>query len=418
MTHVIAEKFCVGLRWEPLLGLEREVKEIRTLLARRAVSRYAIYEGEMGARSLGLAPAELAADATQRLYALLCLLGATLKQKSFLFVHPHPDDESKMILAGVRDDRPELDGVFDTAQASAAVGSFLAAGSLSGIVVAGAACAHLPTLAIEHVLPLSDLLAGAAKRDLERIAITSMKPLVSRRMKGSLAAVLAVAVITFGLLALQTGHEEVSETPTYNLAESFQNRLNQALLAETSHGGTHFVQAVESTVRSIPVDVHGWRAMRIDCGDSRCVVSRHRQTGADTTALLDEMQNVKLEGLDRAVENVPLFLQRPAAGDVQPISETAFSARTAARMQQLGDLGMAPKLTLASPIIPVPDAMSSAASINIIKRGVWSLAGDLAFLDSLTTLIAQSGNMVLKGLHIDLAAPEPSFNAEGYYYVD
>ncbi len=420
MTHLLVERFHVGLRWEPLLGLERESKEIRTLLARRSVSRYAVFAGEMGARTLGLVhdEAEPGAEPLHATYSFLCLVGMVLKQRSFLFVHPHPDDPNKVVLVGVRDDRPELDDVFDAVQASAAIGRFLAGGGLSEVTVAGMATAALPNLVIDKAISIEELLAGAAQRDLKQIAIASTKSSASFKVK-PLPVMLFVAVAIVGAAtAWWATSEDELEVPIVDATQTFQDRLTRALLAETTDGGSRFVRAVETAVRNIPIDVHGWRAMTITCGDTQCVVDRRRQVGADATAMLATLTNVKLEGLDRAVETVALDMATPEAIDVHPISESEFSSRTAARMQTLGDYGMTPVLEPASPIIPVPASVASAASLSIAKRGAWSLAGDLAFLDSMTGLVVQSGNMVLKSLQIDVAAAQPSFTAKGYYYVE
>ena len=416
MTQLLDNRLHVGLRWEPLLGLEREAKEIRTLLARRSITRYVVYAGEMGARSLGLLQADSGAEPQHPTYSFLCLVGAALKQKSFLFVHPHPDDAAKVVLVGVRDDRPELDDIYDAAQAPAAIERFLAAGSLSDITIAGVATSAAPHLVIDKPQALEDLLSGAEQRDLKPFAITHLKPPVSLRNK-LLSVGLFAVVIVAALAARSLTADDASQLPVINPTHTFESRLNRALLAETADGGSSFVRAVEAAVRNIPVDVNGWRAVTIKCGDTQCVVDRRRQVGADATAMLGALENVKLKGLDQAIETVRLARFNSNVSDVRPISETSFSARTAARMQQLGDYGLTPTLGGASPIIPLPASVSSAASLNIVKRGIWSLGGDLAFLDSMTGLITQSGNMVLKSLQIDVAAARPSFTAKGFYYV-
>lgn len=426
VSQLLFEKFRVGLRWEPLLGLERESKEIRTLLARRSVTRYAVFAGEMGARTLGLVQAKPGPEPEPgpgpgpqaSTYSFLCTVAAALKQRSFLFVHPHPDDPTQVILASVRDDRPELDDIFDAAQATAAVGRFLGGGGLSEVMVAGMDCACLPNLVINKAISLEELLTGAAQDDLKQFAIASLKAPISFKFKPLPAALLLAVFIAVGATAWWAMSDDELEMPAIDMTHTFQSRLTRALLAETSVGGPRFARAVEDAVRNVSVDVHGWRAMTITCGDTQCVVDRRRQVGADATAMLATLKGVRLEGLDQALEIVPLPIQDAQVPDVYPTSKAEFSSRTAARMQLLGDYGLAPTLEEAQPIVPVPASVASAASLTIVKRGSWSLGGDLAFLDSMTGMIVQSENMVLKSLQVDLAAAQPSFTAKGYYYVE
>ena len=284
MSQTISGRFAVCLQWEPLLGLEREAREIRNLTQSRGATHYVVFAGELGARTLGLATAaQPSPDEGPALYALAPLVASGTAHKSFLFVHPHPDDPDTLIVIGVREDRPDLDLLVSSVEAAATLQRYLKEKDGALVEMIGD-WPHMPAeLTLTETVSLNELIDKAARGKLSDFALAPSKRPSFRPQRNHVIAALAVAVIGVAGVAWYLQPEKVVEVDP---VESFMTRLQRTLAMDTAQGGASHAAALQETINNIVVDMHGWRVQRVVCEKTQCTLSRTRSAGADVQALL------------------------------------------------------------------------------------------------------------------------------------
>ena len=103
---------------------------------------------------------------------------------------------------------------------------------------------------------------------------------------------------------------------------------------------------------------------------------------------------------------------------VTPVPRNQFLRTAGARLQALGDYGMDIALTMPEPLVPVPPGVTSRDDVPPpLSKGEWTMAGHLAFVDSVAGLMMRAGNMSLSELKVVIDDGKPVFSAQGTYYV-
>ncbi|AKM30742.1 hypothetical protein AB870_12450 [Pandoraea faecigallinarum] len=445
MARVLSRHLVVGVQWETLIGLEKEMTEIRSLARSRDASHFAVTDDGAGTRTVGLVslPDGPQADAAAQVYALGAVLGALVDGPNVAFVHPDPDDPAKAVFVTLRDRRPELDLVIPTSELRQRLTQWST--DVEGPVkVAGVMCVNLPHADV--VLTLDDV-AAAAVRDAPAEARCKpvRKALPARQMKIVAALMAVLAVLGGGAYwgwtwYEQAQREKLAAANRVDPVDAYKAALTRALAAQPFSTGASYARHLQRTIERLPANAGGWRPATIDCKARDCAIDWQRQEGGTFDLLLSHRPNAQIVDLDHAREVVTVpgedtpsahrgaasheARDAPEGGDdesdarVTPVPRNQFLRTAGARLQALGDYGMDIALTMPVPLVPVPPGVAARRDVPPpISRGEWKMAGHLAFFDSVAGLMMRAGNMSLGELKIVIDDGKPVFSAQGTYYV-
>jgi len=418
VVEIINNRYVAGLRWDSLFGIERETREIKSLVKARDATHYVVVPGSMGAKSVGLAqiPNEYAADDAS-LLALLPLVAQTLDSKDFLFVHPLNDDDDKMIIFGVRDGRPIIDRIVEKEMTEAIAHDFLKEKTHSAVVVIG----HWPDLPsdfpLDQPLSLTDCLESVGSSREAAATLIRAKSNGIKVNKMLLALIVITAAMAGGGYYGYQWYLE-SQVVEVDPVEVYVEDVRETFRMQTAKGGGAYADAMHGLITGLVVNAAGWQLQTIDCSGMSCRLVRARGIGADIDPILTSEATIELKDVPIAKETVRLPTARPPR-DVRLIPIKSFYELSLARLMQLADYGLTPKVEAPTDLVDLPDGVSRSEIPEAyrIQRGAWSLKGNLAFLDSMTAIVRRAENMVLDKVVIDLKTMLPTFTATGFYYV-
>ncbi|WP_353192709.1 type 4b pilus protein PilO2 [Pandoraea pnomenusa] len=469
MARVLSNHLVVGAQWETLIGLQKEMTEIRSLARSRDASHFAVTDDGAGTRTVGLAAGLGASPAdTPACYALAALLGAFVDAPNVAFLHPDPDDPAMALFVTLRDHRPELDLSVPASALRERLEQWCA--EIDGPVKrVGVMRMDLPHADV--VLTLDDIAASlrqdpsnaqATREALEQARIKLVrKALPARELKIAAGLVVALAVVGGGLWWGWSWYDSAQQAKlaAANRVDpivAYQRALARAIAAEPFSTGASYARHVQRVVQRLPVNAGGWRPVTIDCKAKRCDIAWQRQEGGTFDLLLSQRPNAQIVDLDHAREVLMLTDEvssasaatsattattatttpphadprDSAAGSdaespeeaadarVAPVPRNQFLRTAGARLQALGDYGMDIALSMPSPLVPLPpDAASRNDIPPAVSKGEWKIAGHLAFFDSVAGLMMRAGNMSLTELKVAIDDGKPVFSAQGTYYV-
>jgi hypothetical protein len=454
MAHALANGLVVGAQWETLIGLQKEMAEIRSLARSRDASHYVVADDGAGTRTVGLLSLGVAADVAVPVaqYALAALIGALVDGPNVAFIHPDPDNSANAFFVTLRDRRPELDMAIPASQLKRRLEQWCS--EIEGPVkVAGVSCLDLPQADV--ALTLDDVLASLQK---DASADARLKPvrtsLPVRQVRIAATAIVALALVGgAGLWAWSwydgMQQERRARANQVDPIEAYRQALARAIAAEPFSTGASYARRLQHAVQRLPADAGGWRPASIDCKGDRCEIDWRRSEGGTFDLLLSQRPDARIVDLDHASETLTLANDAPLPAQTAPASSAVASGaasaaeasavdaaeddgdagvtpvphhqflRTAgARLQALGDYGMDISLTMPAPLTPVPPGVAARRDVPPpILKGQWTMAGHLAFFDSVAGLMMRAGNMSLVELKIVIDDGKPVFSAKGTYYV-
>ncbi|MCI3207330.1 MULTISPECIES: type 4b pilus protein PilO2 [Pandoraea] len=450
MARALSNHLVVGAQWETLIGLEKEMAEIRSLARSRDASHFAVTDDGAGTRTVGLiALSEAdAADATDG-YALAAVLGSLVDAPNVAFIHPDPDDPARALFVTLRDHRPELDLELPASALKHRLEQWTA--EVGGPVkVAGVMRMDLPHADV--VLTLDDIAAAALR---EEAAQARLKP-VRNGLPGMPARQMKIAAALMAMLVVVGGagywgwtwyedmqREKLAAANRVDPVDAYKAALKRALAAESFSTGASYARHLQRTITHLPANAGGWRPASIDCKARRCEIEWRRREGGTFDLLLSQRPAAQIVDLDHAREvatlpdddatsarTVAASVGAASANDaseaieddgdarVTPIPRNQFLRTAGARLQALGDYGMDIALTMPTPLVPVPPGVATRHDVPLpISKGEWKMAGHLAFYDSVAGLMMRAGNMSLGELKIVVDDGKPVFSAQGTYYV-
>lgn len=146
-------------------------------------------------------------------------------------------------------------------------------------------------------------------------------------------------------------------------------------------------------------------------------LSTNAETNAETSVAVDQgTHNRSRDSVNNPINKLDNN-QLPL--EVTPIPAEQFYRSAGARLQTLKDFQMDVTIELPQPLIPFPaDLENQKQVIKPISKGAWKLQGKLAFLDSVSGLLARAPNVSLERLEITVDPKNPIFNAQGSFYVE
>jgi len=455
MGRALSNHLVIGAQWETLIGLEKEMAEIRSLARSRDASHFTVTDDGAGTRTVGLVSLPDATDtkaATSR-YALAAVLRTLVDGPNVAFMHPDPGDPTMAVFVTLRDHRPELDLEVPASQLKHRLDQWTA--EVEGPVkVAGVMRTDLPHADV--ILTLDDIAAAAVR---EATPETRIKPvrqaLPARQLKIAAAVVTLLAVIAGAAYGGWQWYESVQREKLaaanrVDPVEAYMQALTRALANESFSTGASYARHLQRAVQQLPANAGGWRPASIDCKARTCEIEWRRLEGGTFDLLLSQRPHAQIVDLDHAKERFVLpeddatsastvaaslgaaksEARTPAGtraiealeddGDarVAPIPRNQFLRTAGARLQALGDYGMDIALTMPEPLVPVPPGAASRDDMPPpISKGEWKIAGHLAFFDSVAGLMMRAGNMSLGELKIVIDDGKPVFSAQGTYYV-
>ncbi|MFJ2994324.1 type 4b pilus protein PilO2 [Pandoraea sp. NPDC087047] len=451
MARILANQLAIGAQWETLIGLEKELTEIRTLARSRDASHYAVADDDAGTRTAGLfsLPDVAPTPDASPPYALAAALTALVDAPNVAFVHPDPDDPAASLFVTLRDRRPQLDRVVPAAEVRALLEQW--GSEIDGAVqIAGIAPLSCP--GADVTLSLDDIVAYVRKerpRD-GRLSVVR-KRLPARQVK--IAAVVFATVTMIGG-AGWWGWSWYDEREQAKLAaanrvdpvDAYKSSLARAIAAEPFSAGASYARRLQAAIQTLPASAGGWRPAGIDCDTRQCEIRWQRQEGGTFDLLLSHRPQAQIVDLDNATEvlipsALPAATAAPAPtsgsvvrvddkgfedledfddGDarVTPVPRAQFLRSAGARLQSLGDYGMDISLSMPTPLVNAPPAVTARPDVPPpIAKGEWKIAGHLAFIDSVAGLMMRAGNMSLQELKVVIDDNKPVFTAQGTYYV-
>ncbi|VVD93782.1 type 4b pilus protein PilO2 [Pandoraea commovens] len=455
MGRALSNHLVIGAQWETLIGLEKEMAEIRSLARSRDASHFTVTDDGAGTRTVGLVslPDAIDTNATTTRYALAAVLRTLVDGPNVAFMHPDPDDPAKAIFVTLRDHRPELDLEVPASQLKQRLDQWAA--EVEGPVkVAGVMRTDLPHADVN--LTLDDIAAAAVRDATPEMRIKPVRQsLPTRQLKIAAAAVTLLAVIAgaaYGGWQWYEGvqREKLAAANRIDPVEAYKQALTRALANESFSTGASYAKHLQRAVQQLPANAGGWRPASIDCKARTCEIEWRRLEGGTFDLLLSHRPRAQIVDLDHAKERFVLpeddatsastvaaslgaaksEAHSPAStssiealeddGDarVAPIPRNQFLRTAGARLQALGDYGMDIALTMPEPLVPVPPGAASRDDMPPpISKGEWKMAGHLAFFDSVAGLMMRAGNMSLGELKIVIDDGKPVFSAQGTYYV-
>lgn len=452
MGRALSNHLVVGAQWETLIGLQKEMAEIRSLARSRDASHFVVIDDGAGTRTVGLVslPAHAADGTEPGGPALACLLGALVDGPNVAFLHPDPDDPAMILFVTLRDRRPELDLSVPAEQIRPRLEQWCA--EVDGPVkIAGVQRANLPHADV--VLTLDDIVASSGH---EALAQARLKPV--RKALPTRAIRLAGGVLVMLLVVAAAGwwgwrwYDDAQQAKRaaanrVDPIEAYRQALARAIAAEPFSAGASYARHVQRVVQQLPANAGGWRPASIDCKAQRCEIDWRRREGGTFDLLLSQRPDARIVDLDHARETVSIAPDEAhaastvvaslgaAKGDasarneiesleddgearVTPVPRNQFLRTAGARLQALGDYGMDIALTMPEPLVPVPPGVTSRDDVPPpLSKGEWKMAGHLAFVDSVAGLMMRAGNMSLSELKVVIDDGKPVFSAQGTYYV-
>ncbi|VVE80740.1 type 4b pilus protein PilO2 [Pandoraea sputorum] len=455
MGRALSNHLVIGAQWETLIGLEKEMTEIRSLARSRDASHFTVTDDGAGTRTVGLVslPDATQTNAATTRYALAAVLRTLVDGPNVAFMHPDPDDPAKAVFVTLRDHRPELDLEVPASQLKHRLEQWTA--EVEGPVkVAGVMRTDLPHADV--ILTLDDIAAAAVR---EATTETRIKPvrqaLPARQLKIAATVVTLLAVIAGAAYGGWQWYESIQreKLAAANRVDpvvAYKQALTRALANESFSTGASYARHLQRAVQQLPANAGGWRPASIDCKARTCEIEWRRLEGGTFDLLLSQRPRAQIVDLDHANERFMLpeddatsastvaaslgaaksAARTPAGtpsiealeddGDarVTPIPRNQFLRTAGARLQALGDYGMDIALTMPEPLVPVPPGVASRDDMPPpILKGEWKMAGHLAFFDSVAGLMMRAGNMSLGELKIVIDDGKPVFSAQGTYYV-
>ncbi|VVD63950.1 type 4b pilus protein PilO2 [Pandoraea terrigena] len=450
MTRILSNQLVVGAQWETLLGLQKELTEIRGLARSRDASHFAVADDGAGTRTVGLfaMDAVVKGDRAPERYALGAVLGTLVDAPNVAFLHPDPDNASATLFITLRDRRPELDLVMPAADVAARLEQWAA--EIEGkITIAGVA--PLSCGGADVALTLDDI-AKQMHADVPHEARLQVvrKPLPARQLK--------IVALCFAALCLVGGagwwgwswyddmqQAKLAAANRVDPIDAYKQALARAIAAEPFSAGASYARRLQHAIQALPASAGGWRPAAITCNVNVCEIQWRRREGGTFDLLLSQRPNAQIVDLDNATETmtpadtlVPVSKPAPTAsaanaakgladgeediddGDarVTPVPRTQFLRTAGARLQSLGDYGMDISLSMPQPLVNAPAGVATRSDVPPpIAKGEWKMAGHLAFVDSVAGLMMRAGNMSLRELTIVIDDTKPVFSAQGTYYV-
>ncbi|GAB3629487.1 hypothetical protein PTE30175_01191 [Pandoraea terrae] len=459
MAKLLPHGLVAGLRWETLIGLEKESVEIRALAARRDADQFVVVGDDDVNRTVGLAklPAEALAPASGKprsqpmpyvsLAAALCRM---LPSENAVFLCPDPEARAECLFVTIRDGRPDRDEVLSIAAAHDAARRFIEANETGSTIVCGvvsqpigpaadaAANAEIGREAREagndiwdaamtraEVVTLAQIAEFVRRAGIDDYRLSPVNQAPSLRLIGiGVAIVAVVAVVIAGGWWWWSARAEaerlrIAQSQRVDPVQAYRDAVRKALAREPFDAGSAFAQAVQTYVHALPANASGWRPESIVCKAAACDIQWRRLEGGTFDKLLAQRERAVIVDINSATETMPLTLDgAPEASRVSPVPLSQFLRTAGARLQQLGDYGLDISMTMAAPIVPVPPALAKRADIAPpILKGTWQISGHLAFLDSVKGLMQRSANLSLAQVEVQLNDEKPVFSAQGAFYV-
>ncbi|MCE4061151.1 type 4b pilus protein PilO2 [Pandoraea sputorum] len=455
MGRALSNHLVIGAQWETLIGLEKEMTEIRSLARSRDASHFVVTDDGAGTRTVGLVslPDTTQTDATTTRYALAAVLRTLVDGPNVAFMHPDPDDPTKAVFVTLRDHRPELDLEVPASQLKHRLEQWTAEVD-APVKVAGVMRTDLPHADV--ILTLDDIAAAAVR---EATPETRIKPvrqaLPARQLKIAAAVVTLLAVVAGAAYGGWQWYESIQREKLaaanrIDPVEAYKQALTRALANESFSTGASYARHLQRAVQQLPANAGGWRPASIDCKARACEIEWRRLEGGTFDLLLSQRPRAQIVDLDHANERFMLpeddatsastvaaslgaakseahtqagapsieALEDDGDARVAPIPRNQFLRTAGARLQALGDYGMDIALTMPEPLVPVPPGVTSRDDVPPpISKGEWKMAGHLAFFDSVAGLMMRAGNMSLGELKIVIDDGKPVFSAQGTYYV-
>ncbi|AJP55979.1 hypothetical protein UC34_01195 [Pandoraea vervacti] len=463
MARALSNRLVVGAQWETLIGLEKEMTEIRSLARSRDASHFAVADDGAGTRTVGLISMADGpqAEAAVQAYALAAVLGTLVDGPNVAFLHPDPDDPAKAVFVTLRDRRPELDLEVPASELRQRLDQWSA--EVEGPVsVAGVTRMDLPHADV--VLTLDDIAAAALRDGPAQARFKPVRKALPARRIGVAAVTMAALVVIGGAAywgwtwyeAMQ--REKLAAANRVDPVDAYKAALSRALAAEPFTTGASYARHLQYAIQHLPANAGGWRPASIDCKGRECAIEWRRQEGGTFDLLLSHRPNARIVDLDHAKEIVALppesadstqtgaakgesspnhetvieatahtkaktqatedFAEDDGDARVTPIPRNQFLRTAGARLQALGDYGMDIALTMPVPLVPAPPGVAARRDVPPpISKGQWKMAGHLAFFDSVAGLMMRAGNMSLGELKIVIDDGKPVFSAQGTYYV-
>ncbi|VVD76619.1 type 4b pilus protein PilO2 [Pandoraea anhela] len=442
MARALSNHLVVGAQWETLIGLEKEMVEIRNLARSRDASHFTVTDDGAGTRTVGLVslPVDGAPDADVHGVALAAVLGSLVEGPNVAFIHPDPDDPARALFVTLRDHRPELDLDLPASQLKHRLEQWMA--EVEGPVkVAGVMRMDLPHADV--VITLDDI-AAAARRDtaVEARLKPVRKALPVRQMRVAAVLMATLVVVGGGAYGGWTWYDAVQQEKLaaanrVDPVDAYKQALKRALAAESFSTGASYARHLQRTIQHLPANAGGWRPANIECKARRCDIEWRRREGGTFDLLLSQRPGAQIVDLDHAREVVTLpeddatsartvaashdeseAVEDDGDARVAPVPRNQFLRTAGARLQALGDYGMDIALTMPVPLVPVPPGVGARKDVPPpISKGEWRMAGHLAFFDSVAGLMMRAGNMSLGELKIVIDDGKPVFSAQGTYYV-
>ena len=458
MARILANQLAVGAQWETLIGLEKELTEIRTLAKSREASHYAVADDDAGTRTAGLfslgdaAPGHGAPPA----YALAAALTSLIDAPNAAFIHPDPDDPATSLFVTLRDRRPQLDREVPVSALRSHLEKWTTEvdGEVQIVGVAPPSCPGA-----DVTLSLDDIAAYLEKeRPKDGRLCVVRKPLPTRTIRN---AAIALATLTFVGGAGWWGWSWYEAREAAKLAaanrvdpvDAYKSSLARAIAAEPFFAGASYARRLQLAIQTLPASAGGWRPAAIDCDTRQCEIQWKRLAGGTFDLLLSHRPQAQIVDLDHATETL-IPSDAPNAADVPmgtshvtptsasttdgvadvarvdgagfddddarvtPVPRAQFLRSAGARLQSLGDYGMDISLSMPTPLVSAPSAVTARSDVPPpIAKGEWRIAGHLAFVDSVAGLMMRAGNMSLLELKVVVDDAKPVFSAQGTYYV-
>lgn len=419
MAHVLNGRFLCELHWEPLLGLERETREVSRLLKRREANAHVVAGTTQLDRILGSAHLDLDASVPPpALVAFASALADVVEHPRFLFTHVFAEGdalEGHVLLIGAREKRIDLDRVVPVDEATEVAEGFLRLNAADGVAIMGLE----GQAGVTYPYTLEEAVSALDKHDLACHAVHIRRVIDKRLVRAGVAIGLTLTLATVAWLGWPEAPPPlpvVRRVPVIDHAAVFRLAWQKKLIEETEKGGPYYAQFVLDTVRQLPVDKEGWRLQRVVCGADDCTVTRVRGSGADTKSLLqDDAEIILDEKLETATRRIAAPAPSDQSAKVRPVPNAVFQEDVVSRFQALADYGMSPRITPSAPLLVAPSATKEP--VDTPRSGAWELSGDLAFLDSIALMVIRSNNMVWRSLEVIIDGTTPTFIAKGTYFV-
>lgn len=454
MARLIGSDLMVELEWETLLGFDKEARELRDLCHRRRANRHAVFADEQGLRTAGLVAKDSEPDAARPggtpVFSLAAIVSKRAAGQTVVFLHtldgldgfdaaPLGAGAPLAVLIAIKAGRPEIDRVLPLSEAVHEARHFIEA--LSGKVVLYGNYSLDEHEADAMPLPAVAELS-ATERDAALIVPLGRRLRSATGARGATRGTSKIALPTVILMSLIVGGgcafawmlwpdspppmTVTTAPPPIDPLEQYRSNVKERLSTELQAPSQQHVAAIQLLLAGTPLEVAGWRAQQLQCEARQCTVVWTRGKGGTLSGLLLDRPGtvVREDNFDQAHE----VIQLEADESLSPITlrkRKAFFDVAGTRTSKLRDYGMQAQIGAPVPLIPPPAAVAQAASgaqdasgVQIVAKGPWSMAGHLAFIDSVAGLMKRTGNMSLKELIIDTDPAKPRFNASGEFYVE